>query len=109
MNCFCESGKTYELKIEGDVGADPFWCDICGCNLNTEDVPISGELAEELSSWAMNYGEWIDWEKDRLLSNGLEMEDDFNRIGVALKKKVLQEIGDIYNVKYSPAKSTSFY
>ncbi|MFK4998440.1 hypothetical protein ACI2OX_17280 [Bacillus sp. N9] len=75
------------MKIEGDVGADPIWCNKCGCNLDIDYVPISDELAEELSHWATKYGEWIDWDKDRLLPNGIELEDQFNQMGIILTKK----------------------
>lgn len=109
MNCFCESGKTKELKIEGDVGADPIWCNRCGCNLDIEDVPISDELAEELSSWAMKYGKWIDWDKDTLLLNGVELEDEFNESGFGLTERMKQELGGTYKVTYSPSTSGRFY
>ncbi|WP_374722894.1 hypothetical protein [Peribacillus tepidiphilus] len=109
MNCFCESGETNDLKIEGDVGTDPIWCNRCGCNLDIEDVPISDELTEELSNWAMKYGEWIDWDKDKLLPNGIGLEDEFNQIGLELTEKVKQELGDKYKVKYSPSRSARSY
>jgi len=109
LNCCCDCGKTNELKIEGDVGADPIWCNRCGCNLDIEDVPISAGLAEELSSWAMKYGEWIDWSKDELLLNGIELEDEFNRIGIVLTEKVREELSDKYNIQYSLSTSARFY
>lgn len=109
MNCFCKSGETNELKLEGDVGADPIWCNKCGCNLDIEDVPISHELKDGLSYWVLGYGRWIDWNKDRLFPNGKEMEDSFNQMGVALTEKVKQELGDKYKVKYSPSTSARFY
>jgi hypothetical protein len=40
MECHCEQKETSELKVEGDVGADPIWCNQCGCNLEIEDIPI---------------------------------------------------------------------
>ncbi|MTT30426.1 hypothetical protein GMB86_00165 [Terrilactibacillus sp. BCM23-1] len=109
MNCFCGNRETNDLKIEGDVGADPIWCNKCGCNLDIEDIPISDVLAEELVSWAMKYGEWIDWDKDKLLPNGIELEDEFNQIGVALTEKVKQELGHKYKVKYSLSTSARYY
>lgn len=109
MKCFCDSGATKELKIEGDVGADPVWCNRCGCNLNIEDIPISHELAEELSSWVMKYGEWIDWDKDRLLLNGIALEDEFNQEGIALTEKVRKELGDKYKIRYSLSTSARGY
>lgn len=109
MNCCCNSGKTIDLKIAGDVGADPIWCNKCGCNIEIEDLPVSDELAEELLEWAMKYGEWIDWEKDRLRNKGIEMEAEFNKVGEALTKRVKQEIGDNYYFKYSPSTRARFY
>lgn len=109
MNCFCESGESNDLRIEGDVGADPIWCNRCGCNLDIEDFPISNGLQEELSYWVMKYGGWIDWDKDKLLPKGIEMEDVFNQIGVALTEKVKQELRDKYKVKYSPSSSARSY
>jgi len=109
MNCCCDSGKTNDLKIEGDVGADPIWCNRCGCNLDIEDVPISDGLTEELLSWAMKYGEWIDWNKDKLLPNGIEIEDNFNQIGLVLTEKVKQELDGKYKIKFTPSTSARFY
>ncbi|BAU29819.1 hypothetical protein DFP93_11297 [Aneurinibacillus soli] len=105
MNCFCEGGETNDLKIEGDIGADPVWCNKCGCNLNIEDIPISSELANELLSWAMKYGEWIDWDIDKWVPNGIELENSFNQMGIILCEKVRQELGDKYKVIYLPSAS----
>lgn len=72
-------------------------------------VPISDELTKELSNWAMKYGDWIDWDKDKLLPNGIELEEEFNQMGVALIEKVKQELSDKYKVKYSPSMSARSY
>lgn len=109
MNCCCNSRETMDLKIEGDVGADPVWCNKCGCNLDIEEVPISNKLAEELSYWARNYGKWIDWNKDELFSNGIKQEDKFNQMGLALTEKVKQEMDSKYNIKFIPSTSARYY
>ncbi|PMC36677.1 hypothetical protein CJ195_14710 [Bacillus sp. UMB0899] len=109
MNCCCESGETNDLKIEGDVGADPIWCNKCGCNIDMEDLPVSVELADELSEWALKYGEWIDWDKDRLRNNGIEIEEEFNKLGVVLAERVKQEIGNNYKIKFCPSTSARLY
>lgn len=100
MQCFCEQKETYELKIEGDVGADPIWCNQCGCNFDLEDIPISNELKRELMGWATKYGEWIDWEKDKLLPNRIELEEEHNKQGVKLTEKVKKELGENYKIKF---------
>jgi transcription elongation factor Elf1 len=41
MNCSSEQIDTCNLKVEGDVGADPIWCDLCGHNLDIEEIPLS--------------------------------------------------------------------
>lgn len=56
MESICEQ-KSYELKIEGKVGAAPIWCNRCGCNLDIEDIPIPIELIRELKKWVNMYGD----------------------------------------------------
>ncbi|WP_235991659.1 hypothetical protein [Metabacillus schmidteae] len=97
------------MKIEGDVGADPIWCNKCGCNIDMEDLPVSVELADELSEWALKYGEWIDWDKDRLRNKGIEIEEEFNKLGVVLAERVKQEIGNNYKIKFFPSTSARLY
>ena len=109
MNCCCDSGITNDLKIEGDVGADPIWCNRCGCNLDIEDVPVSNELAEELSDWAKSYGTWIDWEQDKLLPHGNQLEKEFNQRGYFLTGKVKQEFSRNYKITFIPSASTGIY
>lgn len=109
MKCLCESGETNDLKIEGDVGADPIWCNKCGCNLDIEDLPISNELADELTSWVMKYGEWIDWSKDILLTDGIELEGEFNQKGAVLTEKVKRELEGKYKLNYSPSTIARLY
>ncbi|MGM0843916.1 MAG: hypothetical protein ACQEUT_02980 [Bacillota bacterium] len=101
MQCFCVQKETYELKVEGDVGADPIWCTQCGCNFDLENIPISKELKNELMDWVIKYGEWIDWDKDKLTPNGIEMEAEHNKQGVKLTEKVKGELSGIYTIKFS--------
>ena len=103
MNCFCVEKETFALKIEGDIGADPIWCNLCGCNLDLEDVPISIQLKSELIDWVNNYGEWIDWNKDSLAPNGIEMEEIHNKQGEKLTEKVVKELRGKYSIKFSPS------
>jgi len=109
MRCFCKNGKTFDLKVEGDVGADPIWCSQCGCNLDIEEIPISEDLKDELVIWAMQYGKWIDWDKDMLYSNGIELENEHNKLGQILTEKVRKELGDKYKVSFSPSSSARMY
>jgi len=109
LNCCCDIGGTNDLIVEADVGADPIWCNRCRCNLPKEEVPISNVLAEELSSWVRKYGKWIDWDKDKLVPNGVELEDEFNKKGVTLVDKLKQEIEGNYKIKFMPSTSARFY
>jgi hypothetical protein len=109
MQCFCEQKETYELKIEGDIGADPIWCNKCGCNLDLENIPISNELKRELMRWVTKYGKWIDWEKDKLLPNGVEFEEEHNKHGAKLTEKVKKELGEKYKIKFSPSTTARSY
>ncbi|GAA0381641.1 hypothetical protein [Bacillus horti] len=109
MECFCEQKETYELKVEGDVGADPIWCSHCGCNLDIETLPISNELIRELMEWVRLYGEWIDWEKDKLLPNGVELEEEHNKQGMNLTEKIKKELEGKYSIKFSPSIVANMY
>lgn len=78
MHCCCEEGKTFDIKVESDVGADPLWCCYCGCNLEIGDMPFTKKLESELWEWAIQYGRWIDWDSDTLLPEGAKLEDEHN-------------------------------
>ncbi|EFV74831.1 hypothetical protein HMPREF1013_04857 [Bacillus sp. 2_A_57_CT2] len=109
MHCFCENKETFDLKVEGDVSADPIWCNQCGCNFDIEEVPLSEDLKDDLMRWAMMYGRWIDWSKDTLLPNGIELENEHNKQGQQLTEKVKKELGTKYRVKFSPSTSARMY
>lgn len=36
----CGCRKSYDIKVEGDIGADAIWCNKCFANFNIEDVSI---------------------------------------------------------------------
>ncbi|RKQ34009.1 hypothetical protein [Oceanobacillus halophilus] len=103
MRCLCKQKETKELKVEGDVGADPIWCNRCNGNLEIEEVPISLGLKSELRKWIANYGEWIDWDKDEIVTNGIKLEDEHNNQGYILTKQVQKEMGIPYKVSFSPS------
>lgn len=109
MHCFCKQKETYELKIEGDVGADPIWCNQCSCNFDLEDILISKELKSELMEWVTKYGEWIDWDIDKLIPNGIEMEEEHNQQCAKLTKKVKEELKEKYRIKFSPSTMARSY
>lgn len=109
MKCSCEQNESYELKVEGDVSAEPIWCNNCGCNLDFDEVPISNELKEELICWIMKYGEWIDWDKDKLVSEGVKLEEKHNQMGKELTEKVKKELGEDYMVIFSPSAMAKSY
>ncbi|MFS0646300.1 hypothetical protein [Siminovitchia sp. 179-K 8D1 HS] len=109
MNCCCDIGQATKLKIEGDIGADPIWCNCCGKNLDLVDIPISEKLAGQLLDWSRKYGEWIDWERDRLKVSGKELEEAHNRKGALFTERVKQEVGDQYKVIFSPSTSVQIY
>lgn len=109
MQCLCKNKDPFDIKVEGDVGADPIWCNKCGCNFDIEEVPISDDLKDELMKWVMMYGEWIDWNKDSLRSNGIELENGHNKLGQQLTDKVKKELGAKYTVTFSPSTSARMY
>lgn len=109
MLCFCEDSEGFCLKVEGDVVADPIWCDECYSNLDIEDIPISEGLKVKLKKWVQEYGNWINWSKDMLYSNGVQMEDEHNKMGELLTVAVREELGEEYKVRFSPSSSARMY
>ncbi len=110
MKCFCEQNTTYNLKVEGDMGGDPIWCVHCGCSIDLEEETVISEgLKEELWDWMMRYGEWINWDKDRLLPNGIELEEEHNKQGRKLTEKVKKELEKTYEIRFSPSTSARSY
>lgn len=109
MLCFCEDKESFNFKVEADVGADPIWCDECYGNFDIEDVPISKSLKVELKKWIQQYGKWIDWSKDVLRSNGIQMEDEHNKLGQLLTEEVQKELGTEYKIIFSPSSSARMY
>lgn len=110
MYCaFCEEEKTFNLKVEGDVGADAIWCDECNCNFDIYDISISKGLRVRLTKWMQQYGKWMDWSKDVLYSNGVQMEDEHNKMGELLTIEVQKELGEKYKVTFSPSSSAKIY
>ncbi|MCP3026439.1 hypothetical protein [Halobacillus sp. A5] len=103
MRCLCKHKETIELKVEGDVGADPIWCNQCNCNLDIEEIPIELALKLELMKWIGKYGEWIDWYKDGIVPNGVELEEEHNIEGLKLTEKVQKELEGKYKVSFSPS------
>ncbi|MGI8386909.1 hypothetical protein [Robertmurraya sp. P23] len=103
MKCNCEQKTCYEVKVEADVGADPLWCQKCGYNLDLDQFIFSMELKKELMKWMKQYGEWIDWDADKLVENGVKLEAKHNIEGERLTERVKKELGLAYRVIFSPS------
>jgi len=109
MNCECVTGTPAKIRIEGDVGADPVWCHSCGSNLELEELALSDLLSKELAEWGRSYGEWIDWDSDKLRAGGIEMEEAFNQKGSGLASRVKKELVGRFGVTFMPSTSARFY
>lgn len=110
MHCFCqEDEEIIYLKIEGDFGADAIWCDDCSSNLDIEEIPISQPLKEKLVQWARQYGSWMDWENNVMYTNGIQMEEEHNKLGQLLTEKVQEELGFKYKVCFSSSTLAKLY
>lgn len=109
MTCECVTGTPAKIRVEGDVGAAPVWCHSCGSNLELEGLGLSDLLSRELAEWGQTYGEWIDWDHDKLRAGGIEMEEAFNQKGSGLASKVKKELVGRFEVTFMPSTSARFY
>lgn len=110
MHCFCEDDEEMKyLKVEGDFGADPIWCDDCGSNLDIEEIPLSQPLKMNLMKWARQYGDWIDSNQDQLKAKAISMEEEHNRLGQLLTEEVQKELGVNHNVHFTPSRSVNTF
>jgi len=105
----CKCKFTNSFKLEADFSADPIWCNVCGWNLDIEDFPLSDNLQKELWEWVLEYGKWIDLEKDSLKENGFKLEDDHNEKGLQLFKEVKIQLGENFPIVFVPSKSAQLY
>lgn len=53
--------------------------------------------------WVYKYGEWIDWSNDEIFPNGIELEEEHNKQGLALTEEVRKELVGKYIVSFSPS------
>lgn len=102
LECCCPTGITYQIKVTGDIAADPIWCQQCGCNLELEELPISRLLKVQLQTWVLTYGEWLDWDTEENLPNADELVKEFNTIGKLLTTNVKIELDERLQVNYEP-------
>ncbi|MDQ0205710.1 hypothetical protein [Alkalicoccobacillus murimartini] len=103
MECICNR-DIFNIKIEADIAADPFWCSHCGCNLDIDDFPLSRSLKKELINWVTEYGRWLDWSTEEWLPGGKKLEVEHNSYGLLLTEKVKSELGEAYSIHFSSSK-----
>lgn len=101
--------KHPSYKMEADFSADPFWCKVCGENLDSEDFHLSGNLQQRLVQWIEEYGAWIDLKTDNLKDNGLILEEEHNKKGKQLFQEVLKERGREILIVFIPSKTAENY
>lgn len=100
MICLCEEQEIFDLKLEGDFGADPIWCNSCGCNIDLEEMLLSDELKNELLNWVIDFGKWIDIVHEKWLPNGSNLENAHNTRGLCLVEKIQDELGKAYTITF---------
>ena len=52
---------------------------------------------------------WIDWDEDKLLPNGIELEEEHNKQGLNITEKVKKELEGKYRIKFSPSTMARMY
>ena len=106
--CKCVK-PTNSLRLEADFSADPIWCDICNWNLDLIALPLSIELEEEMRQWTLEWGKWINWNTDQLVTNAVLLEKAHNEWGLKLFHKIKSELGNMFYLKFSPSNSVEAY
>lgn len=107
MSLICNCKELTNIKVEADMGADAFWCRVCGYNLDMDEMEISDSLKEQLRTWLDEYGTWLDWESDILIDGAKNIEEKHNLLGFELTEKVKEELNGKYNVVFSPSLMTN--
>lgn len=102
MHCEHCNKNLISLIIEGDFGADPLWCGHCLANLDLEELPLSEDLSDELTTWMCAFGEWIDIENDSFIEGTEHLAEAHDKQGALLAQKVADELGKGAMVKFSP-------
>lgn len=84
--CNCEFTKNF--KLEADFSADPIWCNVCGCNFDIDEFPLTEDLKDELYKWTEQYKK--------------TSVKEHNAIGQKLTEKVQKELGSEYKIVFIP-------
>ena len=109
MICHCNQQQTKKLKIEANLDKTPIFCSHCGENLKLEHLPISSQLATEISHWVKQFGQWVEFERARLIEGGEELELVHNHLGKGLAGRFSEELGEHYEVTYVKTTSEGAY
>lgn len=94
--------EVKKLKVEADFSAEPLWCAECSYNINSECFALSQALLTELYEWIYDYGMWIDFETDKVVTNGVALEAAHNARGAELTELVKQQLPQ-YDIVFSPS------
>ena len=105
MECGCK--KMTEILLEADF-ADPIWCARCKENLVFDELPVTDILKQKIEKWAEGYGEWVDWEQDKLKLDAEKKENIFNSEGRLLFASLQQELPK-FTVTFKPSRLCSLY
>lgn len=98
--CLCEKFK--KLIVQADFSAEPLWCAECFTNFNSERFSLPESLLNALTEWIYDYGKWIDFETDKVVTNGVALEAAHNARGAELTEQVKQQLPQ-YDIVFSPS------
>lgn len=91
------------IKIMPDYQCFPLWKidDTGGENLNPKELPITKDLMGNLINWQNKYDATLNMSDP--ITSGFKNETeeiDFEKQGIKIWKQMMEEIGDIYQIKY---------
>ncbi|MEG0259681.1 MAG: hypothetical protein RR595_11965 [Lysinibacillus sp.] len=100
----CEICKkpVQTLFLQGDFGADPLWCGHCLANLDLADLPFNDDLMDELTNWMCAFGEWHDFDTNKVIEGREALAIAHDEQGERLATKVADALGTSYTVTFSP-------
>ena len=100
------------IKLMADYQSFPIWkiSENCVENMDPEKLPISKELVRRIRNWQIKYDKTLNLEDP--INSGFKNESEvtgFDEEGLAIWKKLIQELGPSIQIKYFSRRSQTLF